>query len=383
MYHVRKHGPGCGWLLLLAGCAVIICCALLFLVRRGSSTMSVSITVSDANSRASNNKKYTFISVLGQGNFGTVMKARDSSTGGLVAIKVVKAHHSLLDKILRRKSKELTDAHQEVDILEKLEHPNVLRLETYYEFNVKFKEIGLAIVTEFCSKGNLQDYLHNLSCKDERPNKELCLLWYSQLAQGLNFIHSKNIVHRDLKPPNILISSDESLKIADVGLAKAVWDLKSQSNEVPADTTFHSYMSSITGTPCYMAPEVWQKHYKPSSDIFSLGLLFAMISEAPNPLLPKGVWSNHNEPLGLLMYWYSDCRVVPPTSFMSPSLTHSDEDEIQLFDEMLQYDFHKRPNLQEIISTIKGIEEKRKQPKEEPPAATAPDSNEGSRCIIL
>ena len=90
------------------------------------------------------------------------------------------------------------------------------------------------------------------------------------------------------------------------------------------------------------------------------------------------------------MYLYSSCREVPPTSLMTPPLTHSDEDEVQLFDEMLQYDFRKRPSLQKILSTIKEIEERRKQPKqqkeetahEEPVTA----SNEGSwwsQCMIL
>ena len=263
-----------------------------------SVTRSVTLTVDEANSVASKNKKYTFLSVLGKGSFGTVMKAKDSSTGDLVAIKILTARRSIVQWFLGRKSKEITNAHQEVNILQKLDHSNVLRLESYYEFKVNFIETGLAIVTEYCSKGNLQDYLNDLG---DSLNKEFCLLWYSQLTQGLKFIHSKGIVHRDLKPHNILISFDNSLKIADVGLAKAVWDLKSQSNEVSKDNqTFLNYMSSITGTPSYMAPEVRQEHYKPSSDIFSLGLIFIMISEIPDPLIPKGVWSNCNGSLQCL-----------------------------------------------------------------------------------
>ena len=337
---------------------------------------SVTLTVDEANNVASNNNKYTFLSVLGQGSFGTVLQAEDSSTGRLVAIKILIDHVSVSEWFWGKKPQKITEGHQEVNILLELEHPNVLRLETHYEFNVRLQK-GLAIVTEFCSKGSLQIHLTKLSSKGECLNKELCLLWYSQLAQGLNYIHSKGIVHRDLKPHNILISSDNSLKIADVGLAKAMWDLKNESKEVAADTTFHSYMSSVAGTPCYMSPEVCQEHYDSSSDIFSLGLIFITMSEVPKTLKPNGKWCDKVKPIGNLMCEYSHCRVVPPTSLMTPSLTHSDEDEVKLFDEMLQYDYHERPNLQKILSTIKEIEEKRKQP-------TA--SNEGSwwsKCMIL
>ena len=334
------------------------------------------MSVSEANSRASKEKRFLFQSVLGQGSFGTVMKAKDTVTGDLVAIKIVKTHSSLLDRILKRRSKELAEAHQEVDILLKLSHENVLRMESYYEFSVKFKEVGLCIVTEYCANGNLQLYL---SSSDPKPGRGDCMKWYSQLTAGLAYIHSKGIVHRDLKPPNILITSSNDLKIADVGLAKAVWDLKTESNEVPSDTSFLHYMSSITGTPCYMAPEVWEEHYNTSSDIFSLGLIFVMIREAPNPLLPIGKWSERTDSIGLLLYWYPDCRLKEPISLFSPSLSVSTREEILLFNKMLQYDYHKRPTLQEIIITIENM----RKPQEVESTSGEDQHDNSSWCIII
>lgn len=333
--------------------------------------------VVEANAHATNDKQYTFLSVLGQGSFGTVLMATDETKEELVAIKIVKARTSLLNVILRRKPKELTEAHQEVDILLQLQHPNVVALGSYYEFKVKHNQVGLAMVTEFCSNGSLQMYLYEMGAKEVLPDKEVSLQWYSQLSKGLHFIHGKGIVHRDLKPANILINGDNTLKIADVGLAKAVWDLKSQCNELPSESSFLQYMSSITGTPSYMAPEVWEEHYQVSSDVFSLGLIFVMISEVPNPLIPRGKWSNHEDSLGIVMYSHEECRWEQPTSLLVPSLDHSDSYEIQLFDCMLQYDYHKRPNMTKVITMLAEIESNRQL------AITSTATREYRNCIIL
>ena len=59
---------------------------------------------------------------------------------------------------------------------------------------------------------------------------------------------------------NILVDSNYNLKIGDVGLAKAIWDIESDSGE-HKDMTFERYMSSVAGTPLYMAPEVWRGEY--------------------------------------------------------------------------------------------------------------------------
>lgn len=348
--------------------------------------ISVAATV-EANAHATNNKKYKFISVLGQGSFGTVLKAKDETTDEFVAIKIVKAYKSLMNVILRRKPKELTEAHQEVDILLQLQHPNVVSLETYYEFNIKHSQMGLAMVMEYCSNGNLQLYLNNLGSSDKRSDKQLSLEWYRQLCLGLQFIHSKGIVHRDLKPPNILISSDNTLKIADVGLAKAVWDLKSQCGELPNNSsTFHQYMSSITGTPSYMAPEVWQEHYQMSSDVFSLGLIFVMISESPNPLIPRSKWHNHEDSLGVVMYHNVNCRVERPTSILIPKMQHSDPQEMKLFDDMLQYDHHKRPDMATVLAALKDIETTRQFDiidTTEQTESTTNNNTSGKHCVIL
>ena len=61
-----------------------------------------------------------------------------------------------------------------------------------------------------------------------------------------------------------LVDDAENLKIADVGIAKALCDEQG--------TSVQEYMETVAGTPLCMAPEVWEGHYARSSDVFSLGL---------------------------------------------------------------------------------------------------------------
>lgn len=336
-----------------------------------------SITVPEANNYATDDKRYSFVSLLGQGSFGTVLKARDDRENEDVAIKIVKARKSIMAIILRRKSSTLDDAKQEVDMLIQLQHQNIVSLKAFYEFKEKRGIIGLAMVMEFCGKGNLQTYLETAASAGERPDIPLRMHWYKQLSIGLNFIHTKGIVHRDLKPPNILLDYDNNIKIADVGLAKTVWDVKSQCNELPEDTTFHRYMSTITGTPAYMAPEVWEEHYQMTSDVFSLGLIFIMIAEVPSRPIPLAQWASNEDCVGVIMYKYPPSDDLIPTHILHPPLQHSVVSEVKLYDDMLQHDFHKRPSMEEVVQRVEeiGKEYERKRTISSDTAVTAPDNS--------
>ena len=62
------------------------------------------------------------------------------------------------------------------------------------------------------------------------------------LFQAINHCHAQNIVHRDIKPDNIMITTDDTVRLIDFGLSKA-----SKSNKD---------LTQVAGTPFYMAPEV-------------------------------------------------------------------------------------------------------------------------------
>lgn len=82
-----------------------------------------------------------------------------------------------------------------------------------------------------------------------------------QLVRALHYIHSNRITHRDLKPQNILMTSEGNIKLCDFGFARYM----SYKTEV---------LTSLKGTPLYMAPEVVQEQpYTHTADLWSLGVI--------------------------------------------------------------------------------------------------------------
>ena len=101
---------------------------------------------------------------------------------------------------------------------------------------------------------------------NRRIEEQLCKEIYLQILNGNEFIHSKNIYHRDIKLENLIINSNNTVKIIDFGF----------SARCPPNKTLNFFC----GTPSYMPPEIVQKKEYIGSpvDIWSLGiLLFTML----------------------------------------------------------------------------------------------------------
>ena len=257
---------------------------------------------------------------------------------------------------LRRTPSSVKDAKIEVDILKELHHPNIVTLKRMYKFTEGlYSIVGLAMVMEFCKNGNLQSYLDETAESGKRLNKALRLRWYKQLSIALKFVHDNGIIHRDIKPSNILLDSNNNIKIADVGLAKMVWDVKNQNNELPRDSTYLQHMSTVAGTPAYMAPEVLKAQYSPLSDVFSLGLVFVMITENPSQSVPLGKWKSNKDCVGAILYKYPQSRELMPTQILHPPLKCANRLEVKLFNDMLQHAFYHRPSMNDVVKRVEEI----------------------------
>lgn len=188
---------------------------------------------------------------LGSGNFAVVKKAVRRTNGQVVALKIVKK--STL------KPKELETIHDEVEIMQRIDHPNCVRLFDIYESSEK-----LYMAMEFLQGGELFERIVQKEKFSEHEAAEAI----KQICEGLKNLHSVGVVHRDLKPENLLYETKEDnsrLKITDFGLAK----YRTENLDL---------MTSCCGTPGYVAPEVLKHQaYDEKCDLWSLGVILYIL----------------------------------------------------------------------------------------------------------
>jgi serine/threonine protein kinase len=193
---------------------------------------------------------YERLEQLGKGSFSTVYRGRRAFTGQMVALKVINT--------TKKTPEELASLRSEVAILRRLDHPNIVSL-----LDVLETPTELTVVTEL-AQGELLEVLLEDGALPDGVVRAVAL----QLTRALAYLHERGVVHRDLKPQNVLIASGGRVKLADFGFAR----------DIPA-----FLMTSIKGTPLYMAPEMFAaSKYSPAADVWGLGvLLFEMAKGAP------------------------------------------------------------------------------------------------------
>ena len=150
---------------------------------------------------------------------------------------------------------------EEIAILSKLDHPNILKLYEVYEDPKRYY-----IVTELCKGGELFDEITKKVVFTEVEAADLL----KQILLAVAYFHDMGIVHRDIKPENVLIDreQDNCLKIIDFGTSV----IKSDEET----------LQSTQGTSYYIAPEVLKKSYNEKCDIWSVGvIMYIMLSGKP------------------------------------------------------------------------------------------------------
>ncbi|GBF91611.1 hypothetical protein Rsub_04351 [Raphidocelis subcapitata] len=197
--------------------------------------------------------KFKVLKALGRGSYGTVYKVQRLADGQVYAMKET--------DIGKMSQQERNDAVNEIRVLGSLSHPNVVRqYETFMAGN------KLCIVMELAPAGDLSGFIRAAAASG-RPLPE-GTVWqvFLQLCQGMQAVHDTCVIHRDIKPANIFMCPDNTVKVGDLGVAKAL-------------TRAH-YAQTQIGTPIYMAPEVWRGlPYGYSSDLWSLGcVLYELMS---------------------------------------------------------------------------------------------------------
>ncbi|KAG0191003.1 hypothetical protein DFQ28_001127 [Apophysomyces sp. BC1034] len=165
-------------------------------------TLSTSTSGSNQDCLMNGIGPYQFIRPLGNGKFSRVMYAKHNESGKEVAIKIIdkQAHdYRVMSRLVR-----------EIDLMELLDHENIVRLyETFETCD------SLFLVMEYVPGMNLDEYLQS---KGGHLDEDEARSLFRQLVTAVSFCHSRWVVHRDLKTPNVMVTPEGVVKLADFGL---------------------------------------------------------------------------------------------------------------------------------------------------------------------
>ncbi|KOC66603.1 Serine/threonine-protein kinase fused [Habropoda laboriosa] len=197
-------------------------------------------------------EKYEVLRQVGEGSFGQVYKAKKRSDGRIVAFKVIRKRG--------RSFKELKSLRQECQIQRHLHHPNIVQMLDSFE-----TENEIVVVTEYADKE-----LYEILGKAGRLSEQRAQVIACDLVSALYYLHSNRVLHRDLKPQNVLLESNGVAKLCDFGFARSM-------------STGTHVLTSIKGTPLYMAPElIEERPYDHNADLWSLGcIVYELVVGSP------------------------------------------------------------------------------------------------------
>ena len=232
--------------------------------------------------------EFALLEEIGEGAFGVVYRAWDSSLNREIALKIIDirklpdtANHALL---------------REGQMLARVHHHNVV---TVYRAERIGQQVGLAM-----------EYIHgrtlsNLVAQHGPLNAQEASLIGGALCDALAAVHRGGLVHRDVKASNVMRESGGRIVLMDFGAGREL---------LREDGT----RSRVLGTPAYMPPEVLRgRNPTASADIYSLGVLLFFLVTGRYPVEGSGfeeVLANHDEGLRLSL---RDVRGDLPEAFVS------------------------------------------------------------------
>ncbi|XP_030580487.1 dual specificity testis-specific protein kinase 2-like [Archocentrus centrarchus] len=272
-----------------------------------------------------------FCEKIGSGFFSEVFKVQHRITGQVMALK--------MNTLASNKANML----REVQLMNRLCHPNILRF-----LGVCVHEGQLHALTEYINGGNLEQLL----------DSDLYLSWGVRIglsldiAQGLQYLHTKGIFHRDLTSKNCLVRCENgtfTAVVGDFGLAEKIPDYSDGVEKQPL---------AIVGSPYWMAPEVLRGElYNEKVDVFAYGIILCEIIariEADPDFLPR------TEDFGLDVEAFENMVGDCPPAFFNLAVT------------CCNMNAESRPSFSDIVFTLETMEreEEREKPIALEPVAT-------------
>ena len=195
--------------------------------------------------------KYIVEKEIGAGGYARCLLVKNKTTGQLYACK----------ELQKNKLNNVASLKSEIQILIKLDHPNIIKLYEIYE-----NDNYIYLVMELCTGGELFDRIIQKTEQGKQFTEKEVAKIFQQMMSAINYCHSNKIVHRDLKPENLLLASQDEnspIKVIDFGMSRIFNDKQAMFDKV--------------GTAYYISPEVLDGFYDEKCDIWSAGVILYIL----------------------------------------------------------------------------------------------------------
>ncbi|XP_040272046.1 calcium/calmodulin-dependent protein kinase kinase 2 isoform X1 [Bufo bufo] len=238
--------------------------------------------------------QYKLKDEIGKGSYGVVKLAYNEDDNTYYAMKVLSKKKLMRQAGFPRRppprgTKTASDGgsqakgpiervYQEIAILKKLDHPNVVKL---IEVLDDPSEDHLYMVFELVKRGAVMDVPTTNPLTEDQAR-----FYFQDLIKGIEFLHYQKIIHRDVKPSNLLVGEDGHIKIADFGV----------SNQFEGTDAF---LSNTVGTPAFMAPETLSETHTIFSgkalDVWAMGVTLYCFVFGQCPFMDESILSLHGK----------------------------------------------------------------------------------------
>ena len=261
-------------------------------------------------------ENYEIIKKIGAGPLGSVYKAKNIYLKNIVAIKMIKRIKEKEDE------KEELYIKNQINILKKLSHPNIVKMHEFY-CNEKYYQI----IMEYCKKGELFQYI-----KQSFTEKQLAVIFY-QILSGLSYLHSKDIIHKNIKLKNIMIKDKEE----DINTKEEYFWIKIVDFHTAEIFQKNIQLSQTFKSSYYNSPEGLKNNYTKESDIWSVGVILYIVLTGKVPFDGK---TDEEIKDKILSKTYND---------LDPRLLAHSLEVRDLLDKLLEKDLNKRISAEDAL----------------------------------